>query len=162
MLAQDLLVVVRTILRPAIRVVNAVFGWRSERNRHLQCPDRKVTFHPIANSPADHSPGMQVEDDGKIQPAFARPDIGNVTCPFLVRLICNEVSVQQVGRNVELMVAVPLSADCFAIACRAMVVTLCLRVLITDMPFWRIKRPTRRWPIFRPISFSSSVIRGRP
>ena len=81
---------------------------------------------------------MQVEDDGKIQPAFARPDRGNVTCPFLVRLICNEVSVQQVGRNVELMVAVPLSADCFAIACRAMVVTLCLRVLMTDMPFWRI------------------------
>ena len=105
---------------------------------------------------------MQVQYHGEIQPAFGRPDIADVTGPFLVWLICNEVSVQQVGRNVERVIAVPLSADCFAIACRAMVVTLCLRVLITDMPFWRIKRPTRRWPIFRPISFNASVMRGLP
>jgi hypothetical protein len=58
-------------------------------------------------------------------------------------LIRRKVTIQQVWRNVELMIAVPLSADCFAIACRTMVVTLCLRVLMTDMPFWRIKRPTR-------------------
>ncbi|KIN62207.1 putative prophage integrase [Sulfitobacter noctilucicola] len=30
------------------------------------------------------------------------------------------------------------------------------------MPFWRINLPTRRWSTFRPISFDSSVMRGRP
>jgi hypothetical protein len=105
---------------------------------------------------------MQIQDHGKIEPAFAGPDIGNVTSPFLVWSICVEVTIQQVGRDVELMIAIPLSADCVAIACRAMVVALCLRVLMTDMPFWRINRPTRRWPISRPISFNSSVMRGLP
>ena len=135
MLAQDLLIVMRTVLRPAIRVVDAASGRYSERNCHFQRTDRQIPLHPIADRPANHATRMQVEDHGKIQPAFARPDIADVACPFLVLLICNEVSVQQIWCNVELMVAVPLSADCFAIACRAMVVTLCLRVLITDMPF---------------------------
>ena len=78
---------------------------------------------------------MQVQYYSEIQPAFTCPDIRDVTSPFLVWLIRREVTIQQVWRNVELMIAVPLSADCFAIACRAMVVALCLRVLTTDMPF---------------------------
>jgi hypothetical protein len=32
----------------------------------------------------------------------------------------------------------------------------------TRIPFWRIKRPTRRWPSRRPCSFSSPVMRGLP
>ena len=87
---------------------------------------------------------MQVQDDGQIQPPLTRPNITDIACPLLVGRISVEVTIQQVGRDIELVIAVPLSADCFAIACRAMVVTLCLRVLTTDMPFWRIKRPTRR------------------
>tara|TARA_B110000467_G_C17981855_1_gene295733 strand:+ start:377 stop:613 length:237 start_codon:yes stop_codon:yes gene_type:complete len=78
---------------------------------------------------------MQVQYYSEIQPSFARPNISDVTSPFLVWFIRREVTIQQVWRNVELMIAVPLSADCFAIACRAMVVALCLRVLTTDMPF---------------------------
>ena len=81
---------------------------------------------------------MQIQDHSKIEPAFAGPDIGNVTSPFLVWSICCKVPIQQVGRDVKFVITAPLSADCFAIACRAMVVTLCLRVLMTDMPFWRI------------------------
>ena len=65
---------------------------------------------------------MQVEYDGKIQPTFTRPDICDVTSPLLVGCIRCKVPIQQIGRNVELVIAVPLSADCFAIACRAMVV----------------------------------------
>ncbi len=87
---------------------------------------------------------MQVQDHSQIQPALAGPDIADIASPFLIGFVGVEVAIQQVRRNVELVIAVPLSADCFAIACRAMVVTLCLRVLTTDMPFWRIKRPTRR------------------
>ena len=134
-LAQDLLVVVRTILRTAIRVMNAVLGWLSERDCHFQRPDRQVTFHPVAYSPSNDTTGMQVQDHRKIQPSLTGPHIADVTGPFLVGFDSCEVPVQQVRRNIELVIAVPLSADCFAIACRAMVVTLCLRVLTTDMPF---------------------------
>ncbi len=53
-----------------------------------------------------------------------------------------EVAIQKVRRNVEGVVAVPLSADCFAIACRAAVVILYFFDRSTRMPFSRINRPT--------------------
>ena len=93
-LAQDLLVVVRTILRPTIRVMNAAFGWLPERDGHLQRPDREVTLHAVTHSPADDASGIQIQDHGKIQPALARPDIADVTDPFLVWLIRREVPIQ--------------------------------------------------------------------
>lgn len=40
------------------------------------------------------------------QPPFSGPDIADVACPFLIGSIGVEVSVQQVGRDVERMVAV--------------------------------------------------------
>jgi hypothetical protein len=84
MLAQDFLIVVRTVLRPAIRVMNAAFGWLPERDGHLQRPDRQVAFHAVADSPANHAPGMQVQDHSQIQPALTCPDIADVARPFLV------------------------------------------------------------------------------
>jgi len=87
MLALNLLIVVRTILRPAIRVVNAAFGWPSERNGHLQRSDCKIPFHTIVDRPADPPPRMQIQDHSKIQPTFARPDIADVSCPLLIWLI---------------------------------------------------------------------------
>lgn len=53
MLAQDFLIVMRTVLRPAIRVMDAASGRCSERNGHFQRTDRQVPFHPIADRPAN-------------------------------------------------------------------------------------------------------------
>ena len=55
-LAQDFLVVVGIILRPAVRVMNAAFGRLSERDGHPQSLDRKVVFRAIADSPAYDAP----------------------------------------------------------------------------------------------------------
>jgi hypothetical protein len=150
MLAQDFLVVVRTILRPTIRVVNAALGGarnamaivsaRIARSRFI----RLLTVQPMTR-----------------RGCKSRIDVCDVASPLLVGCIGCKVTIQQVGRDIEFMIAVPLSADCFAIACRAVVVTVCLRVRTTDLQFWRINLPTRRWPTSKPISFSSSVIRGR-
>jgi len=49
---------------------------------------------------------MQVEDHGKIQLAFARPDIADVARPFLIGHICHKVTVKQVGCNVEPVIAI--------------------------------------------------------
>lgn len=49
---------------------------------------------------------MQIHDHSKIQPPFARPNISDVTSPFFVGLIRREVTIQQVWRNVELVIAV--------------------------------------------------------
>ena len=94
MLAQDLLIVVRTILAATIRMMDAALWGRTECDGHLQRPDRQIAFHPIANRPADHTPRMQIQDHSQIQPALARPDISNVTSPFLVWLIRREVTIK--------------------------------------------------------------------
>jgi len=41
----------------------------------------------------------------QIQPALTRPDLGNVTHRFLVWLIHRKIMIQQVWRNVELVIA---------------------------------------------------------
>lgn len=64
---------------------------------------------------------MQVQDHSEIQPALAVPNVTGVTFPFLVRILSYKIAIQQVWRNVELVIAAPPSVDCCAIACRAMV-----------------------------------------
>lgn len=71
------------VLRAAIRVVNTA-GWRSSQgNSHVQRPDRQILLHPVADGPANHAPREQVDDDGQINPALARPDVGDVSRPLL-------------------------------------------------------------------------------
>jgi hypothetical protein len=65
-------------------------------------------------------------DHSQIQPSLTRPNIGDVTGPLLIWLVCHEVTVQQVGRNVELVIAVcryPPTGRVFAECPRGM----CLR-----------------------------------
>ncbi len=91
---------------------------------------------------------MQVQDDSQIQPPLTRPNVADIACPFLVWLVGNEVPIQQGRRIVELVVAVRrhlvfAGSDIGYAVCR-------------------VSLSTRRCPISRPISFSSSVIRGLP
>jgi hypothetical protein len=55
--------------------------------------------------PTNEAPGMQVQDDGEIQPTFTRPNIADVTSPLLIWLISVEVTIQQVRCYVELVIA---------------------------------------------------------
>jgi hypothetical protein len=73
----------------------AIFKALIARSRFI----RLLTDHPI-------TPRMQIQDHGKIQPTFTRPDLADVTGPFLVRLISCEVPAQQVRCDVELMITV--------------------------------------------------------
>lgn len=86
--------------------MDTVLRLRTERNRHLQSPDGQVPFHPIARGPTNNAAGMQVQDDCEIQPTFTRPDIADVISPLLVWGISVEVVIQQVRRDVELVVTV--------------------------------------------------------
>ena len=86
--------------------MDAALRWPAQGNGHVQGSDRQVALHPTADGPADDAPRMQIKDDSQIQPAFPRPDIADVTGPFLVWAISSKVPVQQVGCDIELMIAV--------------------------------------------------------
>jgi len=55
--------------------------------------DGIVDMEPVAGGPADDAPSKEVNDDGKVEPALACPDIGDVGAPFLVRPRCVEVVI---------------------------------------------------------------------
>jgi hypothetical protein len=49
---------------------------------------------------------MQVQHNSEIQPTLSRPDIADVTSPFLVRGFRHEITIQHIGRDVEAVVAI--------------------------------------------------------
>jgi hypothetical protein len=51
----------------------------------------------VAHGPAHDTARVQVHDHCCIQPAFSRPDVGEVRCPLLVRAMGLEVALQMVG-----------------------------------------------------------------
>ena len=104
--AQDSLVIMRTVLAATVAVENAARRRGAKRDGHFQRPDRQIAFHAITDSPADHAPGMQIQDHRQIKPALAGPDIADVTRPFLVGPVGGEVALQQVWRDVEGVIAV--------------------------------------------------------
>ena len=93
-------------MRPAIRMMNAVLVRLTQCHSHVQRPDRQIPLHPVTDRPADDAPGVQIEDNGQIQPTFARPDVADVSGPFLVGAVRREILIQQVGSNVERVIAV--------------------------------------------------------
>ena len=106
MLTQDLLVVMRTVLAAPVAVDDAAFRRRPEGNGHLRGPDRQIALHAVADSPADDPSGMQIQDHCEIHPSLARPNLSDVTSPFLVRVLSHKVAIRQVWRDVELVVAI--------------------------------------------------------
>lgn len=65
-LTQDLLVIMRAVLASTIGVVDTALGWSPQSNGHVQGPDRQIAFHPVADSPANHTPRIQIENDCQI------------------------------------------------------------------------------------------------
>ena len=118
-LAQQLLIVVSAVLRPAIRVMNAPLWWPSDRDGHVQRPQGQILLHAVADGPTDDAPREKVNDHGKINPSLLRPDIGDVARllpgnglpanherALLVRRARREVLLQEIRRDVEGVVAV--------------------------------------------------------
>ena len=113
LIAQALLVVMTAILATAIGVVNTARWWLTQIDRHVECADCEVFLHAIADRPADDAPGIEINDHGQVEPTLAGPYVRDVTDPFLVRRACREVTIQQVRRDIEPMVAV---RGCFVFA----------------------------------------------
>ena len=67
--------------------------------RHGQRIQHDVRRHLRFDRPADDFPVEQINDDGQIQPAFIRPNVGHVGGPNLVGRCGREVPVEQILRD---------------------------------------------------------------
>ena len=78
MFLQAFLIVARAVLTAAICVVNAPWRRSAQGDGHVQSPDRQVPLQAVTDSPADYAPGVEVENDGQVQPALPGPDVADV------------------------------------------------------------------------------------
>lgn len=81
---QLLLIIIRAILAAAIGMKKAAWWRIAEAHRHVECPNRQVLLHPVADRPADDPAAMKIKDNGEVEPAFCRPDIGDIAGRFSV------------------------------------------------------------------------------
>ena len=81
------------VLAATVRVGNEPGGWAPHGDGPAQGQQRQFLMKPVGGGPTDDAPGKEVNDDGKLEPALAGPDIGDVGDPFLVRPRCAEILI---------------------------------------------------------------------
>ena len=54
----------------------------------------QLAMQPVAGCPANDPACEQVDNDGKVEPAFAGPDVGDVGPPLFVGRCCGEVLIE--------------------------------------------------------------------
>jgi hypothetical protein len=86
-------------LRSAVGMVNQFRPGVASHQSTAQSFDRKIAFQAITRRPADDAARAEVRDESEVEPAFFRPDVGDVRPPFPVRTIRREVLRNQVGRD---------------------------------------------------------------
>ena len=67
-LAQKLLIVMRTILRSTIGVVDTAWRRPAQGGCHVQGPECQILFYADTDGPADHTPRKQIKNNSQIDP----------------------------------------------------------------------------------------------
>lgn len=81
---QLLLMIAGAILAATIGMEHAARRRVAQPHRHIERADRQILLHSVTDCPAHNVPAVQVEDDRQVEPAFQRPDIGDVVGRFAV------------------------------------------------------------------------------
>ena len=68
-------------------------------HRHHQRIGDELRGHVRLHRPADDAPREQLQHHGHVQPAFGRPDVGEVGHPLLIRCVGLELTVEHVVSN---------------------------------------------------------------
>jgi len=66
---------------------------------HEERVQHEVLGHGGLGGPADNAARVQVHHDGKIEPAFPRAHVRDVSDPGLVRALDGKAALQRVGRK---------------------------------------------------------------
>src|SRR3954471_22909554 len=87
-------------------MMGQTFTGLSDRQSLAQRLKRQLLVQSIADGPADHPPRKQIQHHSEVEPALARPQIGDIRFPLLVRALGREVLLEEIGSDREGMMAV--------------------------------------------------------
>ena len=74
-------------------------------DRHLQGVDRQITAQRVRHLPADNETTEDVDDEGHVDPARVGLHVGEVRHPETVRCRRHEVTIDEVARSLQRVVA---------------------------------------------------------
>ena len=92
MVGEDIAVDLGSVLRTAIRVVNAAFRWPPCSDSRLQRCSRKAGIDRAADRIANNAARPGIQDGRQIDEARRNGDVGNIRDPELVRAIDDPVA----------------------------------------------------------------------
>ena len=95
-------VVLAGVLHAAIGVMDHPGHWVPVAERHQQRIAGQFPFERVSHRPTHHASRAQVEDNGQVDQAFARRDVGNIGRPDVIRAWDTrhrKLSVQHVRRD---------------------------------------------------------------
>lgn len=136
------------ILAAAIRMVNEPRRRFVPKPRHGQRIHHDVCRHSRFQRPAHHFAVEQLDDDGQVQSAFVRPQIGDIGSPHLSGASSVKSRASRLGAT---------GRWCFE-----SVVTLKRRLCLALIPLSCISCSTRALPAAKPRSRNSLTMRGLP
>ena len=146
---QRRLVVSAGMLDPPVGVVYQASARPLPLGGYRQRRRRQLGAQMVAHGPADDFAREQVHDGGRIEPALAGRDAGQISQPDLVRRRWRGFAVQQVGATGKVWW---LSVVC----------TRRGRAMRPRTPWRRIRRSTRRRPSLLPPARNAACTRGLP
>lgn len=100
--AQQALEVLAGVLAALVRVVQQLVRPAAPPQRHQQGVSHQLRRHRGTHRPADDAPRVQVQHCRHEEPAFRRPEVGEVGHPFAVWRIGLELPLQHVGGDAVL------------------------------------------------------------
>ena len=96
----------RCVLEAAIGVEDQAWFRFLPPHRHVKGIESELRIDPVPHGITDHFFQTQILDDGKIQPALASGDVGDVAHPGHVGFLEFEMTLKQIGRDGVSMVGV--------------------------------------------------------
>ena len=104
--AEQRLIVYRAVLRPTVGMMDQSRRGVAGHQSTAQGFDREISLQAVTRRPANDAPREEVENDGEVEPALCRPDVGDVRPPFPVWAVRREVLRHQIGGDRPGMFAV--------------------------------------------------------
>ncbi len=96
---QERLELLAGVLATLVRVMQQCGLRNSAPDRHQQGVANKLSRHLLFHRPANDSTRVKVQNDCDVKPAFAGPDVGEVSDPAAIRRVSQKFPIQDVRRD---------------------------------------------------------------
>ncbi|EPZ74959.1 hypothetical protein M798_16430 [Brucella melitensis ADMAS-G1] len=87
-------------------MMDQALWWTSHCDGFLESLKSQLAMQAVTDGPSDNTTCKETNDASEMQPPFFRPNIRNVSIPFLIGTCCREILRENIGRDRKCMMTV--------------------------------------------------------